>query len=82
MYPPRRRSFRWILTEIPLSIESLLTTTDGAYIETDPENSTWTKSGDSETGAFDVGVSVTETVDDTEDADRLFFQPEYAGGAV
>ena len=49
-----------------LSIESLLTTTDGAYIETDPENSTWTKSGDSETGAFDVGVSVTETVDDTE----------------
>lgn len=49
-----------------ITIESLLTTTDGAYIEADPENSTWTKSADSETGAFDVGVSITETVDDTE----------------
>lgn len=49
-----------------IEIKSLLKTTDGAYIETDPQNSTWTKSGDSETGAFDLGVSITETVDDKE----------------
>ena len=49
-----------------ITIESLLTTTEEAYIEADPENSTWTKSEDSETGAFDVGVSITETVDDKE----------------
>ena len=49
-----------------IQIESLLSTTEGAYIETDPENSTWSKSADSETGSFDVGVSITETVDDKE----------------
>lgn len=49
-----------------IEIESLISTTEGAYIETDPENSTWSKSADSETGSFDVGVSITETVDDKE----------------
>lgn len=49
-----------------IEIKSLLKTTDGAYIETDPQNSTWTKSGDSETGAFDLGVSIKETVDGKE----------------
>ena len=49
-----------------ITIKSLLTTTEDAYIENDPENSTWSKSADSETGAFDLGVSITETVDDKE----------------
>lgn len=49
-----------------IEIKSLLKTTEDAYIETDPQNSTWTKTADSETGAFDVGVSITETVDDKE----------------
>lgn len=45
-----------------LKIESLLVTTENAYVETDPENSVWSNTGDAETGAFAVGVSVTETV--------------------
>ena len=49
-----------------ITIKSLLTTTEDAYIENDPENSTWSKNADSETGAFDLGVSITETVDDKE----------------
>lgn len=49
-----------------IQIESLLKTTEDSYIETDPQNSTWSKSADSETGPFDVGVSITETVDDKE----------------
>ena len=47
-----------------ITIKSLLTTTEDAYIENDPENSTWSKSADSETGEFDLGVSITENLDD------------------
>ena len=35
-----------------ITIKSLLTTTEDAYIENDPENSTWSKSADSETGVI------------------------------
>ena len=49
-----------------ITITSLLQTTDGAYIEEDPDNSTWSKSDDSVTGTFDLGVIITETVDDKE----------------
>ncbi|MCI5649325.1 MAG: GldG family protein [Fusicatenibacter sp.] len=55
-----------------LTITSLLQTTDGAYIEDDPDNSTWSKSEDSVTGTFDLGVVITETVDDKE-AKLIYF---------
>lgn len=46
-----------------LTMTSLLTTTDLSYIETDLNSSTWTPSENSEKGPFDVGLSVTETVE-------------------
>lgn len=49
-----------------ITINSLLKSTDESYIETDVQNSTWSKSDDSETGAYDVAVQITETVDDKE----------------
>jgi ABC-2 type transport system permease protein len=44
-----------------VTIESLLTTSDSAYVKTDVNNTLEKESGD-ETGAFDLGVAVTETV--------------------
>lgn len=48
-----------------ITIESLLTTSDSAYVKTDVSSTLEKESGDAE-GPFDVGVAVTETVDDKE----------------
>ena len=48
-----------------LQISSLLSTSDEAYIKTDVQNmTTYEKEDSDEEGSFQVGVSVTEQVDD------------------
>ena len=48
-----------------LQISSLLSTSDKAYIKTDVQNmTTYEKEDSDEEGSFQVGVSVTEQVDD------------------
>lgn len=58
-----------------LTITSLLTTTDQAYIKqvTGSEKITAEKSDEDEQGAFDVGVSVKETVDEEKEAELIYF---------
>lgn len=58
-----------------LTITSLLTTTDQAYIKqvTGSEKITAEKSDEDEQGAFDVGVSVKETVDEEKEAELVYF---------
>lgn len=50
-----------------ITITSLLTTSDSAYIKTDTENmTTMEKESGDESGTFDLAVAVTETFDDKE----------------
>lgn len=58
-----------------LTITSLLTTTDSAYIKniTGNEKITAQKEDSDETGSFDVGVSVTEKVDDGKESQLVYF---------
>ena len=48
-----------------ITIESLLTTSDSAYIKTETQGTLEKEDGD-ESGAFDLGVAVTETLDEGE----------------
>ena len=50
-----------------VNVSSLLTTSDSAYIKKDAENMTsLSKEDGDESGAYDLGVAITETVDDKE----------------
>ncbi|MDD3279761.1 MAG: GldG family protein [Lachnospiraceae bacterium] len=58
-----------------LNITSLLTTTDSAYVKevSGDTKITAEKADTDETGAFDVGVSVTETVDTDKETQLVYF---------
>lgn len=57
-----------------LQISSLLSTSDKAYIKTDVQNmTTYEKEDSDEEGSFQVGVSVTEQVDDDNTTQLVYF---------
>ena len=57
-----------------LQISSLLSTSDEAYIKTDVQNmTTYEKEDGDEEGSFQVGVSVTEQVDDDNTTQLVYF---------
>ena len=57
-----------------VNIESLLTTSDSAYSKTDLNSGSLEKEDGDVDGPFDLGVSITETVDDDkEDSYYLLF---------
>ena len=47
-----------------VTINSILTTSDQAYSKTDLNSDTLEKEDGDEAGPFDLGVSITETLDD------------------
>lgn len=58
-----------------LQISSLLSTSDKAYIKTDVQNmTTYEKEDSDEEGSFQVGVSVTEQVDDDNTTQLVWFR--------
>lgn len=56
-----------------LNIESLLTTSDGAYSKTNLQSSTLEKEDGDIDGPFDVGVAVSEDVGDGESTQLVYF---------
>ena len=57
-----------------VNIESLLTTSDSAYSKTDLNSGSLEKEGGDVDGPFDLGVSITETVDDDKET-HIFIIP-------
>ena len=55
-----------------VTINSILTTSDQAYSKTDLNSDTLEKEDGDETGPFDLGVSITETLDDLLSESFLF----------
>lgn len=56
-----------------LSIESILTTSDSAYSKTNVNTDTLEKTDDDIEGPFDLGVSITEQVDDDKTTQIIYF---------
>ena len=56
-----------------LTIESLLTTSDEAYSKTDLNTETLEKTDEDIDGPFDIGVSITEKVDDDKTAQIVYY---------
>ena len=56
-----------------VNIESLLTTSDSAYSKTDLNSGTLEKEDSDVDGPFDLGVSITETVDDDKETHIIYY---------
>lgn len=56
-----------------VTVESILTTSDSAYSKTDLNSETLEKEEDDIDGPFDLGVSITETVDDDKTTQIIYF---------
>ena len=56
-----------------LTIESLLTTSDSAYSKTDVNTDTLEKTDEDIDGPFDLGVSITEQVDDDKTTQIIYY---------
>ena len=56
-----------------INIESLLTTSDSAYSKTNVNSSTLEKESGDIDGPFDLGVSITETVDDDKETHIIYY---------
>ena len=66
-----------------LQISSLLSTSDEAYIKTDVQNmTTYEKEDSDEEGSFQVGVSVTEQVDDDNTTQLVCFNTDLVLAAL
>ena len=56
-----------------VTIESLLTTSDSAYSKTNMNSDTLEKESDDISGPFDLGVSITETLDDEKETKIVYY---------
>ncbi|WP_373215802.1 GldG family protein [Ruminococcus sp. 5_1_39BFAA] len=56
-----------------VTIESLLTTSDSAYSKTNMNSDTLEKESDDVSGPFDLGVSITETLDDDKETQIVYY---------
>lgn len=56
-----------------VTIESLLTTSDSAYSKTNMNSDTLEKENDDVSGPFDLGVSITETLDDDKETKIVYY---------
>ena len=56
-----------------VTIESLLTTSDSAYSKTDVNSGTLSKEDGDVDGPFDLGVSITETVDTDKETHIIYY---------
>lgn len=56
-----------------VTIESLLTTSDSAYSKTNMNSDTHEKESDDVSGPFDLGVSITETLDDDKETQIVYY---------
>lgn len=56
-----------------VTIESLLTTSDSAYSKTNMNSDTLEKESDDVSGPFDLGVSITETLDDDKETKIVYY---------
>ena len=56
-----------------INIESLLTTSDSAYSKTNVNSNTLEKESGDIDGPFDLGVSITETVDDDKETHIIYY---------
>ena len=56
-----------------VNIESLLTTSDSAYSKTDLNSGSLEKEDGDVDGPFDLGVSITETVDDDKETHIIYY---------
>lgn len=60
-----------------VTINSLLTTSDSAYAKSDLSGDTFEKTEDDEEGPFDIGVSITESVDDDQTTQIVYYTTSY-----
>ena len=60
-----------------VTIESLLTTSDSAYAKANLNSDTLEKASEDEEGPFDLGVSITETVDDDKTTQIVYYTTSY-----
>ena len=56
-----------------VTVNSLLTTSDSAYSKVDVNSDTIDKSDDDIDGPFDLGVSITETLDDDKETQIVYY---------
>ena len=56
-----------------VTINSILTTSDQAYSKTDLNSDTLEKEDGDEAGPFDLGVSITETLDDDKETQIVYY---------
>lgn len=56
-----------------VTIESLLTTSDSAYAKSNMNSDTLEKESDDISGPFDLGVSITETLDDDKETKIVYY---------
>ena len=56
-----------------VTINSILTTSDQAYSKTDLNSDTLEKEDGDEEGPFDLGVSITETLDDDKETQIVYY---------
>lgn len=60
-----------------VTIESLLSTSDSAYAKTNMNTDTLEKEDSDIEGPFDIGVSITETVDDDKTTQIIYYSTSY-----
>lgn len=60
-----------------VTIESLLSTSDSAYAKTNMNSDTLEKEENDITGPFDIGVSITENVDDDKTTQIIYYSTSY-----
>lgn len=60
-----------------VTIESLLTTSDNSYAKSDLSGETFEKTKDDEEGPFDIGVSITESIDDDTTTQIVYYATSY-----
>ena len=66
------QSGKWIV-DVGVKIESILTTSDQAYSKTDLNSNTIEKEDGDVEGPFDLGVSITESLDDDKETQIVYY---------